>query len=208
MWVKRRFVAHIAKPGDGFWGWLAIRLMIYKNRSMNAWGVTLLDPQPADRVLEIGYGAGVTIKALARRVTSGQVAGIDHAPAMLARASRRNRAAIRAGRVELCTGDAHALPYDDAQFDRVLSIATIYYLADPVAALREAWRVLKPGGRVVVMARQPAALAHNPVFTLGHYRAYTAEDIAALVTQAGFARAWIAPDTPDPTVMGILATKR
>src|SRR4051812_2684160 len=76
-------------------GWV----MAHRNSNVerNRWVVSLLEVQPADRVLEIGFGPGVAITELAARATQGQVYGIDHSQVMVEQASRRNAAAIRAG---------------------------------------------------------------------------------------------------------------
>ncbi len=198
-YVKNRLTEHIRQPGGGFWGWLAIRLMIPRNRRINEWAVALLDIHPADRVLEIGFGAGLSIKRVARLATDGFVAGIDYSEHMVAQASQRNRTAIRAGRVALRQGDAAALPYADSEFDKAFCVGLIYYLPDPAAALREARRVLKPGGTFVLMSRCQAALKENPVFMAGNNAIYTPDELVALLEQAGFRRAWIAPDAPDPS---------
>ena len=70
------------------------------NRQRNRWVVSLLDVQPAERVLEIGFGPGLAVAELVR-AGAGHVYGIDHSGVMLRQASRRNAAAIRAGRVTL-----------------------------------------------------------------------------------------------------------
>ncbi|MGZ5477482.1 MAG: methyltransferase domain-containing protein, partial [Thermoanaerobaculia bacterium] len=80
------------------------------NRQRNAWAVSLLDIQPHDRVLEIGFGPGLAIADIARRLTTGTAVGLDHSELMLLAASRRNTAAIAAGRVELRLGSAESLP--------------------------------------------------------------------------------------------------
>jgi Methyltransferase domain len=84
-------------------GWV----MAYRpsNRQRNRWVVWLLEVQPTDRVLEIGFGPGLTIAELARRVGhQGHVYGIDHSQVMLHQATSRNAAAIAAGRVSLHRG--------------------------------------------------------------------------------------------------------
>ena len=79
------------------------------NRQRSAWVVSLLNVQPADQVLEIGFGPGLAIAALVR-AGAGQVYGIDHSAVMLRQASRRNAAAIRAGRVTLLRASVDQLP--------------------------------------------------------------------------------------------------
>jgi ubiquinone/menaquinone biosynthesis C-methylase UbiE len=107
---------------------------------------------PGESVLDVGCGTGTLAIAAARRVgTTGSVTGIDPAENLLARArgkARRARVAVdfRAG-----TGDA--LPCEDASFDAVLSTLVLHHLPHDVlrAAVQEMRRVLKPGGRVLVV---------------------------------------------------------
>src|SRR5262245_8870791 len=92
------------------------------NRKRNAWAVSLLDLQPDDRVLEIGYGPGLAIRELSRIAHAGYVCGVDHSELMLRQASRRNADAIRHGVVDLRLGSVDALPAFDAAFDKILAV--------------------------------------------------------------------------------------
>src|SRR4029453_3813261 len=81
------------------------------NRQRNRWVVSLLEVQPTDRVLEVGFGPGIAIAELSPRVgPPGNVWGIDHSEVMLQQATRRNAAAIAAGRVTLTLGTVEAPP--------------------------------------------------------------------------------------------------
>lgn len=99
-----------------------------------------------DRILVVGIGTGLDLPWLP---TGPRYCGIDLTPAMLERARRR---AERAGReVELRVGDATALPYGDQSFDAVVMHLILAVVPDPVTALREAARVLRPGGEILVL---------------------------------------------------------
>jgi ubiquinone/menaquinone biosynthesis C-methylase UbiE len=124
------------------------------NRKRNLWAVGLLDVQPDDRVLELGFGPGVAIEALAQRATSGLVIGIDHSDVMVRQARKRNADAVRAGRVDLRLGSAETLPDFDEQFDRILAVNSLMFWDDPVARLEELRGILRPGGRIAI-AYQP-----------------------------------------------------
>jgi ubiquinone/menaquinone biosynthesis C-methylase UbiE len=109
-----------------------------------------LGPEPGDRVLEIGPGTGYYTLDLAGWVgAEGEVAIFDLQQEMLDHAVRRARER-GIWNVTATRGDAQELPYDDGSFDAVILIATLGEIPDQDAALREAARVLRRGGRLIV----------------------------------------------------------
>jgi len=113
--------------------------------------IEALDLQPGEDVLDIGAGPGFLACEMAAVVgEGGSVQGIDPSPSMLAIAAERERAAGSAP-VEFREGDALALPFDDDAFDAAVSTQVYEYVADMPAALAEARRVLRPGGRLLVL---------------------------------------------------------
>jgi SAM-dependent methyltransferase len=106
---------------------------------------------PADMVIaDLGCGTGQIAGALARNV--GRVIGVDNSPAMLKAAKKR---LADLPNVELRRGDLQALPIEDASCDAALLLLVLTYVADPRAALREMARILKPGGRAVIVDLLP-----------------------------------------------------
>ncbi|MBN1200727.1 MAG: methyltransferase domain-containing protein [Anaerolineae bacterium] len=138
----------------GLIGRLAERIMIRQNGERNTWAVTLLDVQPGERVLEVGFGPGLTIQQVAASAPDAFFAGVDYSDLMVRRAQARNAAAIRAGQVDLRYGSVLDLPYDDGSFDKVFAINSLHHWADPAAGLAEIYRVLKPGG-LIAITEQP-----------------------------------------------------
>jgi SAM-dependent methyltransferase len=109
-----------------------------------------------DKVLDVGCGTGVLAReALRRAGGEGQVVGLDLNEGMLAVAARTEPG------VAWRSGDAASLPFEDASFDVVVSQFALMYFPDRVAALREMWRTLAPGGRLAVAAWAAIARARG-----------------------------------------------
>lgn len=150
------------------------------------WTISLLEIQPTDHVLEIGFGPGHGIQQVARLATQGRVAGVDFSETMLRQASRRNAAAITAGRVELCLGDVSALLYPDNTFHKIFATNVVYFWKDPMANLQEFRRVMKPGSRLALYVIAKDDLLKFKVTQTGVYQLYTGDDLVRLLSQAGF----------------------
>lgn len=97
-----------------------------------------------DRVLDVGTGVGSVASAVEAATTSGELVGIDPSEAFLAYARR----SARAGRARFEVGDAQALGFGDASFDRTLSLLVMNFVPDHGKAVAEMRRVTRPGGVV------------------------------------------------------------
>ncbi len=150
------------------------------NRRRNAWTVQLLDLQPGDHVLEIGYGPGLSIQRAAELAPLGRVVGIDHSEVMLRQARRRNRRAVASGQVRLVRGGVADLAGQPAEYHKVLAVNVFMFWPDPVAALRQVAGVMQPQARVALTMQPRGRGATNE-----HTRV-AGERMAAALRDAGF----------------------
>ena len=134
----------------GVLGRLGGAIMARMNRECAAWVAGLLEVGPDDKVLEIGCGPGTGIALLARAAPGGYVAGVDPSSEMIEQASARNAQAIAGGRVELRLGSAECLPFAANHFDKAMAINSLQVWRSPIVGLQEAWRTLRPGGRIAL----------------------------------------------------------
>ena len=179
------FIARqLALPSGLFGRWVMAPLLNRSNRTMNALALRQLAPAPADRVLEVGFGGG----ALLGDVLAGPcafAAGVDLSPEMVARAARRFRAEVAAGRAELKVGSIDSIPFPAEAFSAVCSVNTLYFWPDVDGALAECRRVLAPGGRLVLCFTDRAALESWPGHRHG-FRLYDLADVERHLRGAGF----------------------
>lgn len=152
--------------------------------------IDLARPRPADRALDVATGAGHTALALASHVT--EVVATDLTPEMLhAAAGLAGQRGARNVRFE--PADAEHLPFPDAAFDIVTSRIAPHHFPDPQAFVREAARVLKPGGRFVLDDNMPPEDPELDAFMNrfeqwrdpSHVRALTPKQWQRWMTEAG-----------------------
>jgi arsenite methyltransferase len=150
-------------------------------------------------VLDLGSGGGIDVLLSAKRVgPTGKVYGLDMTDEMLELA-RRNAAGAGAENVEFLKGDMESIPLPDASVDVIISNCVINLSADKGRVLREAFRVLKPGGRfavsdVVVRGEVPAEIRRSMELWVGCVAGALEErEFEALLREAGFADPSIEP---------------
>jgi arsenite methyltransferase len=143
-----RFIARQLSRPSGFIGVAIRHLMNRHNARMNAFAIQQLQLELADRVLEIGFGGGVTLPALLN--AAAFTAGVDRSSDVIDWAKRHFNKAIKAGRAEFRQGNVESLPFERTTFDKTCTVNTVYFWTSLDAGFAEIHRVLKPRGRVVV----------------------------------------------------------
>ncbi len=161
-------------------------------------GQALLGLLPADWVVgDLGCGTGLVVAALAPHV--GRVVGVDASDDMLAAAAARVRGMAH---VDLRRGSLEALPLEPGTLDAAVMMLVLHHLPAPHAALAEACRVLKPGGRLLVV--DMASHEHEEYRQqMGHvWLGFSDEQLRRLLDQAGFVACRLTPLEPGPDARG------
>ena len=141
-----------------------------------------------DRVLEIGFGNGRLLPALLAQAHDLTYVGVDIAETMVTEAIAFNAELVAAGQASFQLARAEAIPYADESFDRVFAVNVIYFWPEPVSALAEMRRVLRPNGISVVATSVSGPGEAPPPFArpeFGFHRR-DRETVAALHREAGF----------------------
>jgi arsenite methyltransferase len=149
--------------------------------------------QEGEVVLDLGSGGGIDAFLAAKQVgAKGRVIGVDMTPEMLAKA-RDNASRVGASNVEFKLGEIESLPVGDRSVDVVVSNCVVNLSPDKTAVFREAFRVLRPGGRlaisdIVASAPQPKHITEDPAALSGCIAGAPAlDELRAHLETAGFA---------------------
>jgi ubiquinone/menaquinone biosynthesis C-methylase UbiE len=145
----------------------------------------------ARRILALGCGTGIEVRALKRvSETTAAIIGIDHSPYLIDIARQRTAAEGLDAGVEYVVGDAHHLQLEEAAFDIVLLHTLISHVDDPEQVLREACRVVRPGGMLAIFDGDYASL------NFAYPDAVVAKEIEELLLTLLFANPRVMRDLP------------
>jgi len=173
--------------------WIGRPFLWFMNLSHSAltdWGLKQVSIKKHFSIVDIGCGGGRTIQKLAAIAIEGHVSGVDYASGSVAASRSKNAGLIKIGRVDVHQASVSQLPFDDNSFDLATAIETQYYWPDLVNDMKEVCRVLKPGGRLVVIAETYKGgrmdLLKAPAMRVLRSSNLSADDQRELFLSAGF----------------------
>jgi len=177
-------------------GRVVVAMMNRGHAGIAAWGLSHLDLQGNEQVLDCGCGGGANVAVFLRMVDEGHVTGLDYSPVSVEKARAVNRAAIAAGRCEIVQGNVQELPFGDGQFDVVTAFETVYFWPEIACCFAEVHRVLTSGGVFMITNETTGKTgAHEKWQKLvDGMSVYTGEELEALLIGAGFARVEVDED--------------
>lgn len=155
------------------------------NRLIYEMTLDFLQLKAGDQVLELGMGNGYFIPALFEKENNIQYTGLDLSDVMVQEAITLNRDIIRAGRVQILEGTADALPFEAEVFTKVFAVNVLYFWQPPAVTLQEIYRVLQPGGEVILAFRTKRTMEQLAFVDQG-FTLYDTETVQQMLQNIGF----------------------
>ena len=144
-------VNQCSKP-TGWFGRFTLWRMNSSHSKLTDWGLEHISIENHHTILDVGCGGGRTVGKLAAIATQGKVYGVDYSDQSVAATKRTNARWIDLGRVEIRQGSVSQLPFPDGMFDLVTAVETHFWWPNLPGDMREVFRVMKPGGTLVLIA--------------------------------------------------------
>jgi len=123
-----------------------------RHSELTDWGLACISIGGNDTILDVGCGGGRTLSKLAEQTQQGKVYGIDYSEESVSASKRTNARWIAIGRVEIVHGSVSHLPFSDRIFDLVTAVETHFWWPNLPRDMREIFRVLKTGGKLIIIA--------------------------------------------------------
>lgn len=151
MATRSAHVSQCQKP-RGWLGRFVLWNMNSRHSKVTDWGLAHVSVNEHDTILDVGCGGGRTVSKLAAMAAQGKVHGADFSEASVATSERTNARWIEMGRVEIRHASVSQLPFPDGMFDLVTAVETHFWWPNLPGDMREVFRVMKPGGKLVLIA--------------------------------------------------------
>ncbi len=186
--MNKRYIANAAKP-IGELGKKRVADMNEHHAPLVAWGFSFLPIEPGKKCLDLGCGGGGTIAYLFHKAKASFCCGVDYSKVAVEEAKKKNEDQIKQRMCEILKGDVASLPFKDESFDLISAVETIYFWPNPLEALKEAYRVLKPNGYLIVVNEDDGGdedKVNHLLSIMPAMKFYDENALTSLLNQAGF----------------------
>jgi len=180
-----------------------------RHSRLTDWGLKHISIESHYTILDLGCGGGRTVSKLAAIATQGKVYGVDHSDESVAATKRTNAQWMSLGRVEVRHGPVSELPFPDGMFDLITAVETHFWWPDLAGDMREVFRVLKPGGTLLLIAEVYKGANTVAAKLVERYASRTGltllsvEEHRALFTNAGYSNVEVIEERDKGWICGI-----
>ena len=166
-------------------------LMNRGHKPLTLWGLTHVKIKPNYVILDVGCGGGKTVNRLSQQAPLGKVIGMDYSADMVEYSKKVNKKFIVENRVEIVEGSVEKMGFSEDFFDLITAIETYYFWPSFADALQEIKRVLKPGGKLLLVNEMVKdgvyEIKHAKMIEQAHVRLLPLEEIRNTALRVGFA---------------------
>ena len=183
-----QMIMNARKPSGDEYGQKMLERMNTRHDVMALWALDHVNFEGARDILDVGCGGGKNLVNMLKRAPEAKLHGIDYSDASVAKSKEVNKDAMNAGKVEVLTGTAQALPFEQGSMDVVTAFETIYYWPEIDTCFKSIFDCLTAGGRFMVCNEDNRAEGNEEIQKALDMTFYSTEDLEKLMKAAGFTR--------------------
>lgn len=182
---KLRFLQNLKNPESSAYGRAQLRSMNNRYSLLSSWGFSHVFFTRKRLVLDVGCGGGKNLQRILNHSKSINAIGIDISPTSVKTSVRKNRRAVKSGRLQVVQGSVEALPFASNLFDLVTAVESVHYW-EIEKGLSEVYRTLKKGGQLLIVNETQSSDGLDEYLAEVGFKVYTAKQLENFLKQTGF----------------------
>ncbi len=184
---KLRFLQNLKNPESSAYGKAQLRGMNNRYSLLSSWGFSHVFFTRKRLVLDVGCGGGKNLQRILNHSKSINAIGIDISPTSVKTSVRKNRRAVKSGRLQVVQGSVEALPFASNLFDLVTAIESVHYW-DIEKGVSEVYRTLKKGGQFLIVNETQTSDGLGAYLAEAGFKVYTKQQLESYLKKAGFSK--------------------
>lgn len=184
---KLRFLQNLKNPESSAYGRAQLRGMNNRYSLLSSWGFSHVFFTRKRLVLDVGCGGGKNLQRILNHSKSINAIGIDISPTSVKTSVRKNRRAIKSGRLQVVQGSVEALPFASNLFDLVTAVESVHYW-EIEKGLSEVYRTLKKGGQFLIVNETQTSDGLGAYLAEVGFKVYTKQQLESYLKKAGFSK--------------------
>jgi len=177
-------------------GKLIASMMNKHHESLTLWGLTKVTIGSDSVILDVGCGGGKTVSRLTRLAPQGKVFGIDYSVDMVNFSRKINKSLIAQNRVEIIEGSVEKIGFQNDFFDLVTAVETYYFWENFSEALMQIKRVLKSGGKMLLVNELMFGITDTKTIEETHVKLFPLEEMVKVTKKVGFSGVQLFIESP------------
>ena len=182
-----RFLQNMKCPESNSYGRAQLRGMNNRYSLLSTWGLSHVFFQRKRLVLDVGCGGGKNLKRLLNQSKNINAIGVDQSSESVKTSTRKNRRAVKSGRLQVVQGSVEALPFASNLFDLVTAVESVHYW-NIEKGLFEVYRTLKKGGQLLIVNETQSSDGLGAYLAEVGFKVYTKQQLESYLKQAGFSK--------------------
>lgn len=182
-----RFLQNMKCPESNSYGRAHLRGMNNRYSLLSTWGLSHVFFQRKRLVLDVGCGGGKNLKRLLNQSKNINAIGVDQSSESVKTSTRKNRRAVKSGRLQVVQGSVEALPFASNLFDLVTAIESVHFW-DIEKGVSEVYRTLKKGGQFLIVNETQTSDGLDAYLAEVGFKVYTKQQLESYLKKAGFSK--------------------